>query len=158
MSGLTIADPAAIAALVDDGLAHHRAGRLAQAEAAYRRVLEVEPDNADALHLFGVLAHQTGDNELAATLIEKAVTLRPNAADFHSNLGIVYHALGDWDRAAAAHRRALELDPDRPDSHYNLATIYFGGFIIFNVVVLYLTLLYHLPKILNIDSNDGEEV
>ena len=41
-------------------LEHHRAGRLAEAEAIYRQVLARCPDHADALHLLGVLAGQTG--------------------------------------------------------------------------------------------------
>jgi hypothetical protein len=36
-------------------LAHHRAGRLPQAEAMYRQVLASEPDHVDSLHLLAVL-------------------------------------------------------------------------------------------------------
>src|SRR5947209_963658 len=42
------------------GREHHRAGRLAPAEACYRRILAVEPANVTALHLLGLLAHQSG--------------------------------------------------------------------------------------------------
>ena len=41
-------------------LGHHQSGRLAEAEAIYRRVLAAEPRQADALHMPGVLAHQVG--------------------------------------------------------------------------------------------------
>ena len=50
------------------GLAHHQAGRLADAEAIYRDILAVEPRHAEALHLLGVLAHQIGQNEAAIAL------------------------------------------------------------------------------------------
>jgi len=36
-------------------LDHHRAGRLAQAEAIYRQILAQVPDHAGALHMLGVL-------------------------------------------------------------------------------------------------------
>ena len=39
---------------------HHRAGRLDQAEALYRKVIAIQPNEADALHLLGMLAHQQG--------------------------------------------------------------------------------------------------
>jgi len=52
---------------------HHQAGRLAEADSLYRRVLEIEPDNASALHLRGVLAHQQARNEDAVGSIEKAI-------------------------------------------------------------------------------------
>ncbi len=35
---------------------HHQAGRLGQAEALYRQVLQAQPQNPDALHLLGVIA------------------------------------------------------------------------------------------------------
>src|SRR5262245_26729399 len=59
------------------------------AEDIYRRVLEVSPDYADALHYSGVLAHQTGRSEQAIELIEKSLRLDPDRADWFSNLGIV---------------------------------------------------------------------
>jgi protein O-GlcNAc transferase len=39
---------------------HHQNGRLQAAEQIYRQILQAEPDEADALHLLGVLAHQVG--------------------------------------------------------------------------------------------------
>ena len=44
---MTVANPTALAAAVEEGLAHHRAGRLSDAEAAYRRVITVQPDHPD---------------------------------------------------------------------------------------------------------------
>jgi len=54
------------------GLQWHQAGELKQAEAAYRQVLDRQPDNDEALHLLGVLMHQAGHHELAQQLIEAA--------------------------------------------------------------------------------------
>ena len=53
--------------LFADGVRHHQAGRLAEAERVYRAVLEIDPKNADALHLLGVIGGQTGRHDLAAT-------------------------------------------------------------------------------------------
>ncbi len=36
---------------LETGLAHHRAGRLGEAEAVCRQILTEQPDFADALHL-----------------------------------------------------------------------------------------------------------
>ena len=54
-------------------LEHHRAGRLKEAEAIYRRVLEVQPRHADALHLLSVAAHHAGRPAEAIDLIGKAI-------------------------------------------------------------------------------------
>jgi Flp pilus assembly protein TadD len=48
------------AELLATGRTLHQAGRLAEAEALYRRVLADQPNHADTLNLLGALAHQTG--------------------------------------------------------------------------------------------------
>jgi hypothetical protein len=37
---------------IEQAIAYHRAGRLVEADAAYRQVLAFQPDNADALRFF----------------------------------------------------------------------------------------------------------
>ena len=44
----------------------HQAGELGRAEALYREAIAAAPDDADALHLPGVLAHQQGQSALGA--------------------------------------------------------------------------------------------
>ena len=99
---------------------HHRAGRLKLAEGLYREVLQAEPNNPDALHLFGVLAHQVGYHVEAAELIGRALLARPGAAEFHNNLG---NALWGQERIAeaeASYRQALALRPGYVEAEYNL--------------------------------------
>jgi tetratricopeptide (TPR) repeat protein len=109
--------PASVAPAIE----HHRAGRLAEAEAAYRAVLAAEPENVDALHLLGVVAFQTGRLELAAELIGRSLTLAEGNAAAHSNLGNVRTAQGRLEEAVRCFDRALELQPDFPDALLNLA-------------------------------------
>ena len=51
----------------------HQAAGLREAEATYRRVIEVQPSHADALHLLGVAAHHAGRPAEAIDLIGKAI-------------------------------------------------------------------------------------
>ena len=48
----------------------HQQGSLAQAEALYLQALAIEPDQADALQLLGLVCQQTGRYELALEYIE----------------------------------------------------------------------------------------
>ena len=64
-----------IAKWLSEGLQHHQQGRLAQAEALYRRVLEKEPKHPDTLHLLGMVAYQAGQHERAAGLIGRAAAV-----------------------------------------------------------------------------------
>src|SRR5262245_33560821 len=100
--------------------AHFQAGRLQEAEAGCRQVLEQDPGHADALHLLGVLAHRSGRNDVAAELIARAVVLNPDNPEFHYNLGVAQQVAGRFDQAAASYRLALRLQPDRAEAHNNL--------------------------------------
>lgn len=110
-------DPATALAIA---LQHHRAGHLAEADAAYRQILAVQPDHADALHLLGVLLHQQGASDAAAELIRRAILLRPSFRAAHTNLGEVYRAMGRLVEAIATFRQALELAPEDAVTWCNL--------------------------------------
>jgi Tfp pilus assembly protein PilF/SAM-dependent methyltransferase len=109
--------------LIHEGLAHHRAGRLAQAEACYRKILAAEPANATALHLLGLLAHQTGHPQSAVALFTRAIAVDERSPELHTNLGNALHELGRLAEAEASFRRALAFAPDNVAAHNNLGVI-----------------------------------
>ncbi len=114
--------------LIQQALAHHRAGDLARAEKLYRAVLEKDPADLNGLQLLAALAHATGRTRQAIVLFERAVaTLEARGggearhAALFNNLG---NALRDAERgtdAVAAYRRGIALDPRLPELHANLA-------------------------------------
>jgi tetratricopeptide (TPR) repeat protein len=108
------------------GIQHHEAGRLAEAEAEYRAILQEIPQHPDALHLLGVLAYQTGHHSEAIDLISRALTLLGPNAVYHSNLAAVYLALGRFDQTVTHCREALRLQPDFPDALSNLGIAQLG--------------------------------
>jgi predicted TPR repeat methyltransferase len=95
----------------------------AAAAEIYSSILEVAPENADALHFSGVLAHQQERSEQAVALIEKSLELEPDRADWHSNLGIVLQDRLRLDDAIVAYRRAIALDSDHANAHNNLGVV-----------------------------------
>jgi tetratricopeptide (TPR) repeat protein len=113
--------PEKIAASLSLGLQHHQAGRLAEAEACYREILELEPQHAGALHLLGVIAQQAGHYDLAIQLIRSAIQRHPPCADFHNNLANTYRLHNDLPSAVASYRDALSLDPTHIDALHSLA-------------------------------------
>jgi tetratricopeptide (TPR) repeat protein len=110
-------------ALLAQAVQHHQAGRLAEAEALYRRILHREPRQPDALHLLGVLTFQRGDAARAAELIGRAIAALPGSAEMHFNLGVVLARLGRPAEAAASYRRAIALQPAHAGAHLNLGTL-----------------------------------
>lgn len=107
--------------LLRTALQYHQAGRLDQAEAFYRRIIETKPGHPDALHLLGLIAHQRGDYDTAERLIRKAVLNDPSAPFFHLNLGNTLKALGKSEEALKSYEKAVRLGPKLPEAHYNLA-------------------------------------
>ncbi|OHC76827.1 MAG: hypothetical protein A3G18_03465 [Rhodospirillales bacterium RIFCSPLOWO2_12_FULL_58_28] len=101
----------------------HRAGRLQEAEAVYKALLEKDPSNAEALHYLGLIAHQIGRNDLAAELIGKSLAIDDRQAVHHYNFGEVLRALGRVDQAVAAYRRVLEINPQSAEAHNSIGVV-----------------------------------
>lgn len=102
----------------------HRAGRLAEAEAVYRKALSVDPNNAPALHLLGVVLHQNKRSAEGALFIKRAIALQPNVAAYHNNLGEALRELDRCEEAIASYKRALALKPAYPEAYNNMGGEY----------------------------------
>ena len=105
---------------LEAAFARHRAGDLAGAERAYRRVLVLDPGNAPALSHLAAFAHRRGDLESARALLERAVGSEPGDASVRSNLGHLLQALGRGSEALSHYREALRLEPAHRSARYNL--------------------------------------
>ncbi|OAN54669.1 hypothetical protein A6A04_12145 [Paramagnetospirillum marisnigri] len=91
-------------------MAAHGAGRLAEAEAIYRRLLQKWPEDAELLHLMGVCLHQRGWHADGLVLIERAVAAAPGSLPYGVNRAQVLRALGRLSDAETELRRVLRLD------------------------------------------------
>lgn len=106
--------------ILDLAAEHHRGRRFAEAEFLYRQVLAVHPDNADILHVLGLIARETGRLSAALELIRHSIDMAPNVPEFHNNLGLL---LADCDRleeSAAALETACRLAPHGSAWCFNL--------------------------------------
>lgn len=112
-------DPAAV---LDQALAEHRAGRLKSAERTYRRLLAEHPKHPDVLHWLGVLEHQRGRNDQAIRLLRDSARQRPGNAQCLHHLGEACRAAGRHGDAVAAYREAIAADPKMADAHFGLGT------------------------------------
>ncbi len=115
-----------VAEALQIAVGHHRADRLEEARALYLRILEVEPRNAHALHLLGLVERRQGHRDKALELIRAALAIAPEMADACCNLASSLSELGQIDAAAAANRRALVLDPALEAAHQGLASLLCG--------------------------------
>jgi protein O-GlcNAc transferase len=106
---------ASIDGLVQQGIGHHQAGRLDQAEALYRQVLALQPARAEVLHLLGLAALQRGRADEAVLAIGQALRLDKAQPRYHLDLGSAEAARGQIDAARASWRRAQRLAAHSPE-------------------------------------------
>ncbi|MGN6314189.1 MAG: tetratricopeptide repeat protein [Rhodanobacteraceae bacterium] len=111
--------------MLDDIIELHRAGRLPEAEAGYRELLEANPGDAEVLHLLGILRGQAGDREEGLRLVQRAIERDPDRDVFQHTLGEMQLHAGRLDESEAAYLRAKELNPNLTSAHSGLGQIAF---------------------------------
>ena len=114
---------AAVTAKLQQAVAHHRCGQLAQAERLYREILEQVPTHFDALHFVGGLQYQKGQYGAAVDLFQRAIRISPGQAAAYSNLGLALQKLKKFDQALASYERALSIKPDFVEAQQSLEAL-----------------------------------
>jgi protein O-GlcNAc transferase len=113
--------PAKLQSLLQTGVAHHRAGRLEEADAAYRQVRAAAPRNFDALHLSGLIAYQQGRTAEAIALLERAHKLDPKHEVCQMRYAVALLAEKRTADAEKHLRRTVERNPRFFEGWDNLA-------------------------------------
>jgi len=113
--------PAKLQSLLQNGLVHHRAGRLAEADSHYRQARVAAPKNFDALHLSGLLAQQREQLSDAIDYFSKALKLNPRAILCEVRLATVLLAAKRTAEAEQHLRHAIAVKPDFHESWDQLA-------------------------------------
>ena len=96
----------------------------AGAETAFRRGLELEPNNRDTLFGASILAKSQGHLEEALELVKKASNLNPLSPVDQSELGLTLHYMGRHEEAIASLKKSLALNKDHGASHAILCRAY----------------------------------
>lgn len=98
---------------------------LDQAEQDFRKVLDIDPNNAITLNNLGfMLADKTNRYADALKYIRKAVDLEPMNGAYLDSLGWVYFKLGDYEPAEEYLRKAVERSGTDPTVHDHLGDLY----------------------------------
>jgi tetratricopeptide (TPR) repeat protein len=102
-----------------------RAKRYDDAEAEFRKVLAIDPDNALALNNFGFMLADHGIKlDEALTMIRKAVQLEPTNYAYLDSLGWAYFRLGQYTQAEDNLQRAISRGANDPTVHDHLGDVY----------------------------------
>lgn len=102
---------------------NYQDGRPQEAEDICRRVIEVDPENAEAWHLLGLATVQLKRNQEGIDAVARAVSISPDSATYYNSLGACYSRLGQLAKAEACFRQAVSLDPSRATAVENLIQV-----------------------------------
>lgn len=103
-----------------EGLDHLDAGKLTDAELAFKRAIEADRNFGPAHNHLGKVYFLRRRYYLAAHQFDKASQLLPNHAAPHNNLGLTLIEAGKLDEAVVALRLAVSMDPYNIEYQANL--------------------------------------
>jgi len=105
-------------------LQYHQSGQLHKAEEVYKRILNINPNHSDSLHLLGIIVHQTGKSDTAVNLINKAILNNPKNPFCYNSLGNILKKQGNLSEATSCYEKALELKPNYAEAYNNMGNVF----------------------------------
>jgi len=107
------------------GRAYHATGRYDDAAEAYKKAVELAPQNLNYRSTLGLILGQAGQLEAGLAELQK-VTSSPGYKDAAgwTNLGWIYRNLNRPQDSIAAYQKALELDPKQEQAALGLGWAY----------------------------------
>ncbi len=120
-----VADPSYPSAYVLRGLVYMRLNEAGLAEDSFRRALQLNPRDADALHNYGWFACQQGRHVEAIDFFQRALTSPVYGGQAKTLMakGICQTRMGQLAEAEGSFARSYELDAANPITGYNLASL-----------------------------------
>ena len=102
--------------LIRSAIVAHKAGDLQRAQLAYERILKVQPQHPEALHLLGLIHKARGDRPAFYEMTERALKHAPGYAAAWSNLANAYREDSRYDESLKAAARSIELDESQAEA------------------------------------------
>ncbi len=104
---------------------YERAKRWPEADRLLNHILAVAPNQADSLHLAGIVSFRLGRHAQALDQMERAIAHGVDTPLYLRNICEVYRSLGRLDEALASARQAAALSPSDPLCLHNLSVIHY---------------------------------
>jgi tetratricopeptide (TPR) repeat protein len=122
-SALVVAEKRLMSFLFQKGRALEKTGRLEEAEATYRELLQRDPAHREALNELGNLLFARGRSLAARPLYEQAVEFHPMDPMSLVNLGNLLMKANELPAARKLFERALQVSPDYRPAHGGMSFV-----------------------------------
>lgn len=109
--------------ILNRGLQAHADGRIDDAAAAYREVLQKDPQNKYAYYNLGLIEQTAGRDPTAENNYRLSLNVDPDYVPALYNLAILRTHLGSMAEAMDIYRHVLKLDDANSKTHYNLGLL-----------------------------------
>ena len=91
---------------------------------AYKRTLEIDPENTDARMGLGAVYAKSILNDLAVEEYLKVAAAKPGDAEIHFKVALEYWYLQRLPQAAEYYQKTIAINPEHLQAHLNLASVY----------------------------------
>jgi len=102
------------------GAVFKQTGRLQDSLALNQKIVDMSPNDADALYNLGITLQALGRLEDAEASYKKAIVIKPEDEESHYNLGITLKELGRLEDAKTSYKKAIAIRPDYAEAYSNL--------------------------------------
>jgi tetratricopeptide (TPR) repeat protein len=116
-----------VSALQSKGEIHYQRGEVKEAQAAYSKAIELDPENYELMTTVAERYFNAGSFEDAANYFEQSLGIQERLnliedsdVETYGILGACYNKLGKRDEAIAAFEKASKLKPNDPAIMYNI--------------------------------------
>jgi len=104
-----------------------QAGKLDEAEAAYKEMLAKDPDIPEVHFNLGYIYSQKKDFAAAEAEYKKALELRPNYTDASAALARIYQESGQADKATELMSKTATENPEDAKAQFNMGVVYLNA-------------------------------
>jgi tetratricopeptide (TPR) repeat protein len=139
----------ALSRILTSAFQSYQLGRLAEAESLYRKALNQQPEQAEALHWLGAILCQTDRLDEGLFYLQKAIVLIPNDANCQNSLGVALMQKNLLEQAAYHLRQAIVLNPNHFLAYKNLAELLYKQDDAENAIM-------HLQQAITLHPNDAD--
>ncbi|XXK35466.1 tetratricopeptide repeat protein [Rhodobacteraceae bacterium nBUS_22] len=99
-------------------------GNASQAEASFRRIIDLDPASSEGWYNLGVSLQKQNEPHAAISAYKEATKLDSSYVNAYNNMGLNFKDIGEFKAALEAYDKALELNPKYSEVHYNKGLVF----------------------------------
>lgn len=108
--------------ILNEAIKLYQTGKFNEAKDLYEKVLKINPNHSDALHLLGLIFNSLNQKDKAVKFITKAISIKEHEV-YYCNLGLVLKEQNKFNEAICMFEKAISLNVNDIDAYNNLGLV-----------------------------------